>query len=966
MAAINDNDFEDSVSQENEQIETAENAEEQHSDPDSALVSTLLTMAKKQPKLVRSSVYNVNVPWKDGNEELKIRSWKMNEFKYYDVPSPFPTLARGLFTREVMPDEEAAGHKKYQVVVRGYDKFFNIGEVPWVNWDDLEKHTTAPYTLSLKSNGCIIFIAPLTPTSLLVTSKHSLGATDAADKEGKPSHAQAGETWLRKYLKEKGKTEADLAKRLWDEDWTAVAELCDDSFEEHVLAYPPHLTGLHLHGLNSRSATRFQTEPHEKVDAFAAEWGFIKTKSIKMNTIAEVRKFTTECAERGEWEGEAVEGFVVRTTVADAPDAVHTGEPGQAVVAPLLGKTGSGMSRKNRDSSAPPYPPGSSFFFKVKFDEPYMMYRDWREATKKLLSAAGKDATASGKANKSLSISADILPKNKMKRPETKLYVDWVIKEMKRDLKQFDGYTKGKGIIATREMFLDWLKENGNELEKVQAEHAADAAEDNGKEKEFQKTIIVPVAIPGCGKTAVSIALTQIMKTPAYQAQLKDKAPGGKVFKWGHTQSDDVHVKKAGPAFVKNVMSLVGECDVVIADKNNHLIQHRAALREAVDKLGSADFSAKKSKKKGKKSKSGSDDEADLPTPAPNVNVRLLGLDWGVLEHPLAMVHRVCADRVLSRGQNHQALRAGKKIVEGEALEQQEREQEEADNAYEEVLWQFITAAEPLTPSEVDVVVDMEVEESMENAVRRALKGCLKVLYGVKESEVEALMPSQEVIQQGVDVAMAYKPTVFKPDEKKEKKDTSARYFGMLPEVDLEQIIDSRLAAADAKNNPTAEVINKFWTHLKSTKRVAKRPHITIVHRNTLSDPEAQLDHELWERCGALQQLGRPPMFKGKLGSLICDGRVLALTFENFDVDSDASVTASSGQEGPEFSSKLPHYVRDRLHITVGTKEQSIPGVEAKGVVEKFRRHELDGLSVLGMKVDEDMWVRGRIKPLNN
>ena len=53
----------------------------------------------------------------------------MNEFKYYDIPSPFPTLARGLFTREL----ESEGSKKYQIVVRGYDKFFNIGEVPWTS-----------------------------------------------------------------------------------------------------------------------------------------------------------------------------------------------------------------------------------------------------------------------------------------------------------------------------------------------------------------------------------------------------------------------------------------------------------------------------------------------------------------------------------------------------------------------------------------------------------------------------------------------------------------------------------------------------------------------------------------------------------------------------------------------------------------------------------------------------------------
>ena len=57
----------------------------------------------------------------------------MNEFKYYDVPSPFPTLARGLFTREKPGDSQDEGKagKIYEIMARGYDKFFNIGEVPW-------------------------------------------------------------------------------------------------------------------------------------------------------------------------------------------------------------------------------------------------------------------------------------------------------------------------------------------------------------------------------------------------------------------------------------------------------------------------------------------------------------------------------------------------------------------------------------------------------------------------------------------------------------------------------------------------------------------------------------------------------------------------------------------------------------------------------------------------------------------
>ena len=56
----------------------------------------------------------------------------MNEFKYHDVPSPFPTLARGLFTRE-LSKERGSDERRYQIIARGYDKFFNIGEVYWTD-----------------------------------------------------------------------------------------------------------------------------------------------------------------------------------------------------------------------------------------------------------------------------------------------------------------------------------------------------------------------------------------------------------------------------------------------------------------------------------------------------------------------------------------------------------------------------------------------------------------------------------------------------------------------------------------------------------------------------------------------------------------------------------------------------------------------------------------------------------------
>jgi tRNA splicing ligase len=50
------------------------------------------------------------------------------------------------------------------------------------------------------------------------------------------------------------------------------------------------------------------------------------------------------------------------------------------------------------------------------------------------------------------------------------------------------------------------------------------------------------------GKTSVGVALTHL-------------------FNFGHTQSDDVTVKKAAPVFLQNVKDLLGKHTVVIADK---------------------------------------------------------------------------------------------------------------------------------------------------------------------------------------------------------------------------------------------------------------------------------------------------------------------------------------------------------------------------------------------------------------
>ena len=91
----------------------------------------------KVKKLVRSHDYSL--PSSSSSTPTKVKSWNLNEFAYKRDPCPFPTRARGLFTQEV--DEKVElGKGRYRIVARGYDKFFNVGEVGWTKVRSLHTH----------------------------------------------------------------------------------------------------------------------------------------------------------------------------------------------------------------------------------------------------------------------------------------------------------------------------------------------------------------------------------------------------------------------------------------------------------------------------------------------------------------------------------------------------------------------------------------------------------------------------------------------------------------------------------------------------------------------------------------------------------------------------------------------------------------------------------------------------------
>jgi len=450
-----------------------------------------LEIGRKNSKKGNFSVKKTTFEVRDSPAGIQVDSWRMHDWDY--KRRDLPTYARGLFTTKTRRNQP-------EIAVRGYDKFFNIGEVNETKWDNICSQTRGPYELTLKENGCIIFVAGLEDDTLIVCSKHSTG--DRSDVE--LSHASAGERRIEQQLAAIGKTKTDLARELRQRNATAVAELCDDSFEEHILAYGPDKAGLYLHGVNL-NLPEFATYPSPAVQDFADQWGFRKVELTTMTDVSEVKAFLEEVAETGAHDGRDVEGFVVRCKRSHSP-------------------------------SAAPY---QDWFFKFKFEEPYLMYRQWRECTKALI--AGRT------------------PKFKKHAKITEEYLLYARQRLAADKELGRLYNQNHGIIALRDDFLAFKNLKGSDAANLELSLDSN---DNGPAPMTEVTgdvILCPIATIGCGKTTIALALNYL-------------------FGWGHIQNDNIQGKGRPSRFTAAVLDQLKQHPVVFADRNNAGAHERKQL----------------------------------------------------------------------------------------------------------------------------------------------------------------------------------------------------------------------------------------------------------------------------------------------------------------------------------------------------------------------------------------------------
>ncbi|KAK3846679.1 MAG: RNA ligase-domain-containing protein [Linnemannia gamsii] len=830
---------------------------------------------------------------KDKSHVLEVTSWKMNEFEYSS--GALPSLARGLFTylntttepskapvtstpttttsssssknrrgnrnyaapvapnveepAPVLTGKDAVG--TYRILLRGYDKFFNVGEVPKTSTEWIAENTEGPYEVTLKENGCIIFMSGLPPHLVgpeggcIVTSKHSLGHADPeTGMQVEATHAGKGREWLEKGLAARGKTVQEFGRWLWDHNLTAVAELCDDSFEEHILEYPIEKSGLYVHGLN-RNTVDFQTLPSNKVQEFAREWGLRVTDYVTLNTHQEVMDFADKVRNAGEYDNRAVEGFVVRSKVKGD---------------------------------------GTTHFFKIKYDEPYLMYREWREITKRLWGIQSKETAEIAKTKAKLaaekeraaamahytpkkveSLPKEVAPveefKVRMRYPLTKHYVEFVKDLIKTQPELFVGYNKNQGIIAIRDMFLEyWESKTVQEKDKLITGAVSGKTSGSKTEDDFQRTVIIPIATIGCGKTTVSVALT-------------------KLFGWGHISSDDYHHyrKTSGQQFMKAVVKSLKDHTVVIADRNNHEYSHRQRIMETV--------------------------KAVYP------KTRFVALYWSHEETPINTVREMEIERVKNRGSNHQSMTP------------------EFCPEYEFIIQRFLRTFEPLNPmvapdsgfsyvienrpgEESLAIVDRVIKEfaiptlgaggvgnhaiPKPEEVKEAVRFSLEDWKPIRVTNGEAAkFHNQQKVKQVVKsesssspVAETVTPTEAKNGSSaavtstalamgpvvtsaaKGKKIKEPNYFGIAIDTGavlrfLTEQFESKQLSGQAPSNGqtttmTAVTSDKaLWAQLyeqfktwQETNRVGARQHVTLIHttaRKDTSPKRAQRAQEIWK-----------------------------------------------------------------------------------------------------------------------
>ncbi|KAH6584558.1 hypothetical protein BASA60_000922 [Batrachochytrium salamandrivorans] len=823
--------------------------------------------------LVRCNQYDFH-PTTD--KHIRIYSYNCFEWAFLKQSSGLPVQARGLFVRE---HPTVSG--SWRIVIRGYDKFFNVGEVPDTMWENIIENTIGPYEVTLKENGCIIFISAV-EGHVIVTSKHSLGPSKDP-KRGRPSHADMGERWLDTHLQRSGRSRQELVDYLAKHNVTAVFELADDDFEEHILEYPPERRGLYLHGINENTP-RFSTWESARVAAFGEQFGFFGVETLVMSNVTDVRMFSDECRETGSYKGRPIEGLVVRCKKTIRNDG-------------------------NQDCH-------QTFLFKIKYDEPYLMFREWREVTMAILAGRLHNRP----------------PRYKL----TSKYILWVMKRRIEAPHLFSQYIQLKGIIRIRNMFL--REEEG--LDSICGRHITDLAKKINMDDESysklgkdgtvvyriiassdicemvdssgddvrahttpeltglegaEKVLLIPIASIGVGKTTLARTLTFLFPSEI-----------------GHVQNDDIRSKKSAREFSAKIMEMFKTKNVVFADRNNHLSQHREVLS----------FAFKGVFPSGK----------------------IVALDWGIDNCNHKKLIDLTINRIYARGDNHQTLTPKGTprfvgIIHGFVKRRDSLDlASPSDSMVDTVLPMSVVGPVVLN---VKTIIDklgwkMPTTSELDTASKAALEYKVENPYicdpPVSVPNTASNQPETEIqskMEDSLETGLISQMKNLDVSAKITPKTKNPSYFAIKISNDLEPILSELFSSVGAD-------ISLFWNTLVTSGRVAgsrkRQWHVTLAFKGTGEIYNQYL--ELW-KTQTQQPPGEsvtaacpPPLAvddtnlpRSDQSSAICIGQEEQIYLKEVVWDGDIMAIAVE-----RLSPNIP-VANKFAHITVATADDSIKSV---------------------------------------
>lgn len=330
---------------------------------------------------------------------------------------------------------------------------------------------------------------------------------------------------------------------------------------------------------------------------------------------------------------------------------------------------------------------------------------------------------------------------------------------------------------------------------------------------------------------------------------------------------------------------------------------------------------------------------------------RLIAVVWPLTKLPHNEIHRICLDRIVARGENHQSLRP---VETGE---------------HEIILTRFFGQTDPFDPalnscdSPFDEIIEMDISWDLEKAFDYVVENLVKIdAEGGGIKGIDGKRPTKDEIQQALVKSKEYKPSVYKEMILEGiDKGKTIRYYGIAVEVDLPTVLEN-FFAEHAK-----DLDRITFDKLKEATRLEKRPHVTLVHKTELAAKEGEEGNAkeiafakmLWEKCETItKRWGSDSVtVKLTLGPLLCwDSRAMSIQVSKVEYGG----ISVKPEDMPSDERK------DSYHITVGTLNPEIRPIEGKWLLENAMKGETKSKAGEDIAIAEmpTIEVTGRIRGL--